>query len=244
MMLNHWCAMFLISGFSFWSTTPQQSRSIPLVVEQTETIGSQLSVRLRNVGSRTIIAWGVRAHVTFADGAVREVAVSRDGYEAAALAVNGLAGGSPVLTAGARYTQTVEPPRLRNSVAAIVAVSAQPILAIFDDDTAVGEESHVSYLFRARALNQRVWQLVERVLTEETERAPDALTALRAAEAALEAVQDNEIRMSSAYFEFRRTLAMGLDPRFKKNPDQLVPQFLKDAGARRAAAEARSERQK
>jgi hypothetical protein len=125
----------------------------------------------------------------------------------------------------------------------IASISAEPVLVVFDDDTASGDPSFVDRVFRKRALNQRVWQLVENAFTGAIARSGDAKAALRLTETELEGVEDPAVRNTAAYREIRRTLTHSLSRRSSETPATVLDTLLKDARSRRQLAETRARRQ-
>jgi hypothetical protein len=72
---------------------------IPLRIEQSRVVNGRAVVELVNIGTRTIVAWGVSAQVKYADGTSRGQETMVDGFEQS---VRKYSNGS-VLPPGGRY---------------------------------------------------------------------------------------------------------------------------------------------
>ena len=142
----------LVAGLA--ASAPAQAQPaplLPLVVDEAtvlpgapgEPVTDRVSVTVRNPGTRTIVAWGVRGQVEFADGKTRPIGLSTDG---AIVTLNQR--GSSVLPPDGRYTITADaasrPTARREDVR---AVTARATFVIFDDDTALGDERSIGFHF-------------------------------------------------------------------------------------------------
>ncbi len=208
-----------------------------LAVDHTEVVRGELAVTVHNIGGRTIMAWGVEGRVRFADGTSRRVRVTTDGYESGARGAKETSSLRP----DGRYTITMHVPS-SGTPSDVAAVTAMPTFMIFDDDSAAGDEEEISLLFRDRAVAQRGWQLLERILDESRIGSLDAASTLRTVQAEWEAIQDDEVRRSLAYMEIRRSLAYGVARPSSADANDFLGRFTTEANARRAAAEAHSRR--
>ena len=127
-------------------------------------------VRVRNQGQRNIVAWGVRATVTDANGATGSTGTGTDQFEY----------GMPqrrdsMLRPNDTYVFRLNVPR---EVVKPVAVTATAEYVVFDDNTGAGDERSVEIVFELRARHAAAWQFIERTLT-------DALNAAETPDAAL-----------------------------------------------------------
>ncbi len=179
----------MLFGFAFIAASlaqlpaasPGQSRELPLVVDRAHLVDDGdssgrsplVSVTIRNIGQRTVVGWGFRAEVRFSDGTSKSSTTTTDGYESLGLEM----WNSVVLAPGATHTSQSWGPGPRRDPW-VVGVSAEPILVIFDDDTARGDESHIEFLFQQRALNHRTWPIVEKALAQASAAATDPLDIL------------------------------------------------------------------
>jgi hypothetical protein len=223
--------------------TYQGTSVIPLIVEGVEILPAdrenrsprQIAVQVRNVGTCTIVAWGLRGRVTFANGVSSAVGTGIDGYESAVRAVPD----DPVLQVGAVYTIRMEIPS--RDVAEPVSATAVPIHAVFDDDTAVGDDRSVDFVFRQRALNARVWQLISQALDNAADGSTDAIAALRMAQAALEAAEEAD-RQSLPCREVQNRIRFALTGLHAAEIQQLFGELRKEARVRSEVAAAHAVR--
>jgi hypothetical protein len=167
-------------------------------------VNGRAAVELVNVGTRTIVAWGVTAQVKYADGTSRGQEVMTDGFEQSVRKYPN----SPVIPPGGRYV-LVFATGVTNLTEA-VTVAAAPTLVVLDDDTAIGDERRLESLFNARALNEQVWQQLQTVLESAATRLADPLSALHDAASSLAAIESADVRRSPAFTEFERKIAFAL----------------------------------
>jgi hypothetical protein len=123
----------------------------------------------------------------------------------------------------------------------VVSASAFATFVIFDDNTAAGDEREIEHYFRQRALNHRAWPVIEQVLEEAMAVTPDPLMALFEFRERLARITDGEVKLSHAYRQLDRNLAMNLKI---TRPDhapflRAVVELVK---ARKAAAERHHQR--
>jgi hypothetical protein len=230
----------------------QSTETLPVIVDRVEVVGCedgacQVLVTVRNTGSRTVIAWGIRTTANLPDGTSVKSTTFTDSYDAAARP----SGVSRILVPNgtSRIRSGLSPAQVSKAVG---TPSSQAIVAVFDDDKAIGDESLVERIFERRLLNQRAWQVIEETLVNARARALDAGQAIQSADAELAAIRDEDIRNSAPYAEIRRSLsgqdssiAKRIDPRSKGTPEeQLLKDLLENVRLRRQIAEARSRRQR
>jgi hypothetical protein len=190
-----------ISSMRIIGQTPGQ---IPLRIEQPRVVNGRVTVELVNVGTRTIVAWGVTAQVKYADGTSRGHEVMTDGFEQSVRQYPN----NPVLPPGGRYVLAFATGVA--NVTDVVTVASAATLVIFDDDTAMGDERRLERLFADRAVNERVLQQLETVLESAVKRSADPLSALHDAASQLAAIESAEVRRSPAFTEFDRKIAFAL----------------------------------
>ncbi len=161
---------------------PNKPDPLPLVVERAEVLSSdpvtarsdRISVSVHNTTDKTIVAWGVRTQVTFADGKTNGGGVSTDGFESRGLERRD----SRVIPPDGRYTIARSSFPTNRTAEDVRAVTARATFVIFDDDTALGDERSISFHFTKRADNQRAWPVIERVFAEAMARTADPREAL------------------------------------------------------------------
>lgn len=231
--------MTLGLGLTASHVWPQPGPSLPLVVERTAVIDRQVSVTVRNIGSRTITAWGVRGRVTYTNGASEVVEMFSDGSiggfrDGPADTARTFASGSTVIGGIGS--------RLRDSV--VSGISISPAAVVFDDGPAVGDEQVIRRVFALRGRERRALHLVDTVLSEEVSQRADAWSAITAAQRRLDEVADDEIRQSVAYRNVRRNLSLAfeLDGENRINLGERLRHIKEDMRTRRAAADRHHER--
>jgi hypothetical protein len=222
----------------------QTTIAAPVVAERVDIVPAdpnglaprQVAVEVRNTGSRTVVAWGVEVRFVLPNGVSRRKGVSIDGYESGARVLRD----DPTLRPQGKYTLMVDIPS--SVTGEPVSASAVVTLVIFDDDTAVGDDKTIAYLFSQRALDRRVWQLVEETIDHAAVGIVDALTVLRLTQEALEAIGSEDIQRSVTFRAVQQRIRVAL----KRTEPSALPQFLSElraeARALRAAAAAHSVR--
>jgi hypothetical protein len=181
----------------------QRTAPLPLRVEQPRVVNGRATVEIVNVGRRPIVAWGVTAHVTYADGTSRGQEVMTDGFEQSVRNYPN----SSVLPPGGRYVLVLPGAA---SLTEALTVTAAPTLVVFDDDTAAGDEMRIERIFAHRAVNQQVWQQLDTLLESAIERSAGPVSALRDAASQLSAIESVDVRRSAAFDEFDRKIASAL----------------------------------
>jgi hypothetical protein len=202
-----------------------------LVVEQAtiDTATGTIAVRVRNEGKRTIVAWGVNTTLTDTNGATRHTAGGIDGYESDVRTVPD----DPVLRPNGVYTITLDaPPRFEP-----VSVTASPAYAIFDDNSAVGEERSIESWFRRRAQNAVAWQFIERTIEDARASATTPVGILQLVDAEIAAAA-REIHDSRPAQEVAIRIRVAL--RSAETAQSLLQSLSVEAGSRRKAAASRS----
>jgi hypothetical protein len=166
----------------------QPAPIIPITVERVHIAETgpesprQVIVGVRNTGSATIEAWGVAGEVRFSNGETRRVGVGTDTYETASLpeSLRSPAEKSGRLPPGASATISATMPTPPPG-ATVVGASGIPTYAVFEDDTAIGDERYIENVFRSRQLSRQVWRIADETLTAafarglDTERTFDAM---------------------------------------------------------------------
>ena len=120
-----------------------------------------LDITLFNPGPKTVHGFFVQSMVTSADGRTSYGGVGSDAY---AFPVRKDGRGGPIIAGARRPVRTS--PYLPGASDEPVSFGARVVAVIFEDDTAVGDERELQYLFERRALNQRTWPLVETIIAE------------------------------------------------------------------------------
>jgi hypothetical protein len=195
----------------------------------------KIVVRVRNQGQHTIVAWAVRASVTDANGVVRGAGGGTDGYEYDVRVLPD----SPVLQPGATYTIRLAGPARFEPV----AVKATPEYAIFDDNSAVGDERSIEMQFAFRARQAAGWQFIERAIEEAPASAIAADDALRLLDAKI-AGAPREIRDSAAGRQVPQRIRLALRPGSAEAARVLLEELRVEAPARHKAAASRSIRRR
>lgn len=182
-------------------------------------------VRVRNEGPRTIVAWGVYARLFDANDVLRETAGGKDGYE---WAIRDLPDNA-VLQPNDSYTIRLPMP----AKFAAVSVKALPTYAIFDDNSAVGDDRAIELRFRYRADQASAWQFIEQVVAQARASAPTADRALQIVAAQLDAAP-SEIHGSFPRQEVSQRITFAL--KSPADAELLLQQLSIEAGTRRKAA--------
>jgi uncharacterized protein (TIGR03435 family) len=226
------------------AANPNKPDPLPLVVERAEVLPidpltrltDRISVSVHNAGDKTIVAWGVRTHVTYADGKTSIGGNMVDGVESRALAQRD----SMVLAPDGRLTINAGSLSNRRPAKDVRTVTARATFVIFDDDTALGNERDIKFFFAKRAANQRAWPVIEKVFADAIARTPDPREALVAADQGLESITDDSIRQSYAYTGIRHNFATNL--RLTRDPAALLQRLVAEIRLRREAADAHFQR--
>lgn len=194
----------------------------------------RIVVRVRNQGTRTIVAWGIRATLTDSNGVAGNAGGGIDGFEYDVRALRD----DPVLRPNYTYTIRLHPSRRGFEP---VSVTASPDYAIFDDNSAVGDERSIEMWFERRAREAAGWQFVERAVEEALASATAADAVLRLVDAKV-AAAPKEIRDSSAGWQVPQRIRIAL--RSPETARSLVEELSVEAGVRGKAAAARSIRRR
>jgi hypothetical protein len=211
-----------------------------LIVEQPKLITTaagfqQLSITVQNVSNFTVVAWGVDAVVQCADGSSAKGRVSTDGYELAARGSSF----SSVLQPNAKYTITMHVPHCIQPTP-IPSATATACVVVFDNDVAIGDETEIAVLFRARAANEKAWGLFKRMVADVASQLGqgDRVAPLREK---WSAVDDPDVRESFAYSQIDRSVLRNLSLQ-KLAPEKFVEQISQEANKGYAISAAHQER--
>lgn len=219
--------------------------SLPLVVDEATVLPGdpedrdrwdQVSVTVRNPGKQTIVAWGVRGQIEFADGKTRPIGLSTDGA-----IVTLSQRGSSVLPPDGRYTILGALPSNRPAKD-VRSVTAEASFVIFDDDTALGDERSIGHHFAVRADNQRVWPVVAGAFLDAMNRWTDPREVIAAADQALAAIDDEAILKSMTYLSVRRVLGTAL--KYPRDYSVFLKSTLEEIRLRGKAADAHAQRRR
>jgi len=218
--------------------TPGQAQI--LIVEQPRIITTaagfqQLSIAVQNVSNFTVVAWGVDAIVPCADGSSAKGRVSTDGYELAARGSSF----SSVLQPNTKYTITMHVPHCKEATP-IPSATATACVVVFDNDVAIGDETEIGVLFRARGANEKTWGLFERIVADVASQPgrDDPIATLREK---WSAVDDPDVRESFAYSQIGRSVLR--NPNLQKlAPDKVVEQISREANKGHAISASHRER--
>jgi len=222
---------------------PPPPSPLQLVVERTELAeplrpsepSRGLNVTLFNPGPKAVHGWSVQTMATFADGHTSYGGTGSDGH---AFPVREDGSGGPIVVGGRRHLRSGYSSRA-GATDAPVSIGARVTAVIFEDDTAVGDEKEIQWLFARRARNQRTWPLVEAIVTAAIAEGGEPRTVLERIALALEAIRDEDFQGTDAWAE-GRTLSMNL--KFTKDPAALLKYFLADIQHKRVATEAHWQR--
>jgi hypothetical protein len=146
--------------------------------------------------------------------------------------------GGPILPGARRIVHTGYPYRPGTSEEP-VSFGARVTAVIFDDDTAIGDEKEIQYLFERRALNQRTWPLVEKVIADAMAAGGEPRSVLEQIASALEAISGESFQRTDAH-AVSRVLSINL--KHTRDPALLLKTFVADVRERRAATEAHWQR--
>ncbi len=218
-----------------------QPQKIPLIVERVEIVPARnglapdVAVTVRNIGTDIIEAWGVAGEARYENGVTKPFGVSADAYEAMSLpeSLRPPANRSKRLPSGGTATITTMvstvPPMQATDAA------AYPTFAVFENDTAVGDEPLIQHTFSQRRLSQRVWRLASETLKSALKQGVDLDQAAASTVAVLEGAGD-DVNRSIAFSIIRRTLS-------SSNPNKLQ-QLQMEIDGRLAAADRHAERRR
>jgi len=226
---------------------PERKETLPLVVEATRILPADAAragipnfeIVVRNIGDRTIVAAGIRTELRFGDDYVHRGGVSSDGGESRDLPQK-----KPLIIApDGRYTfQNQSWPGGRRA-SDMVSAKAEPTFVIFDDDTALGNESDIRHYFKAREDNHRAWPVIDGIFADAVARNPNPHEALVAAQTGIEAITDDVIKGSNAFRWAQSMLSMNL--KFSRPDDTpLLNSMLDEIHVRRLANEQHYRRRK
>ena len=224
------------------SRTQPLPSALQLVVERTalshadrpEEPPRSLIITLFNPGPRTVHGFFVQSMTTSADGRTSYGGVGSDAY---AFPVREEGKGGPLLAGARRTVHTGYP--YRPGTAEPVSFGARVLAVIFEDDTAVGDEREIQYLFERRALNHRTWPLVEKVIDDAMATGGGPQTVLERIASALAAISDDSFQRTDAH-AVSRVLSINL--KHTRDPALLLDTFVADVRERRAATEAHWQR--
>jgi hypothetical protein len=146
-------SLVLVVGGELQATDAFAQSALPLlVISQQQKPAGRVEFTLRNDGPRTVVAWEVRARVTYPDGTVAEPnRLSTDSYVS-------VAGITPIgyhLAPGATVTREFGV-SIRPEVAP-TSVEVYPTGAVFDDKSAVGDPAFAAFVFEERQRDRQAW---------------------------------------------------------------------------------------
>ena len=224
------------------SSTPPPS-PLQLAVERTEFAdpirpgepSRGLNVTLFNPGPKVVHGWSVQTMATFADGQTSYGGGGSDGH---AFPVREDGSGGPIAVGGRRMFRSGYSMRA-GTTGMPVSIGARVTAVIFEDDTAVGDEREIQFLFARRAANQRTWPRVENIVAAAMAEGAEPRAVLERIASALAAITDKEFQATDARAA-GSTLSMNL--KITKDPAALLKQFLADIQQKRAATEAHWQR--
>lgn len=171
---------------------------LPLIVERTmivppdqeQHIGRRIATTVRNNGTKTIVAWGLRGELRLVGQLPRVIGFTVDGYEVQTGCVRGR---GEVLAPDAQFTEMLQFPTDELDVQIEdMRISASAV--VFDDDSAIGDQKDIGFFFDRRATSRREWAVAEKVLTAAMDAHPGATEALDAAERDWNAAVDDAMR--------------------------------------------------
>ena len=231
-------AIFLIALIVLARQAVQPSAVADLVVEDAWIDSSTyepIVIRVRNPGQRIIVAWGVRAAVADSNGVVVSAGGGTDGFEVdvAHLANN------PVLRPNDSYTIRLQ--STRGGFTPVSVQAASVTYAIFDDNSAAGEERSIEMTFERRARDAEAWQFVERAVADAIQQHMVAEDVLRDVDAKISAAS-KDIRNTSAGFQVPQRIRIAL--RAPETARSFVDELSIEAGVRARNAANRSSRKR
>jgi lysophospholipase L1-like esterase len=195
------------------SKTPEAIQGLPLTIEDVrivvpmrEGLPPDVEITVRNTGTRVIEAWGVTGEVRYTNGATRRIGVGTDTYETTSLpeSMRPPAATSKRLPPGGQATITTSTSTV--ALATPIDATAFPTYVVFEDDTAVGDEQMIEFVFSRRRLARRVWRLASEAWTTAAERNLNPDESARSIIAALEDAGE-EVAQSVPLSIVKRTLS-------------------------------------
>ena len=120
-----------------------------------------------------------------------------------------------------------------------VSIGARVTAVIFEDDTALGDEKEIEWLFARRALNHRTWPRVEKIVAAAIAEGGEARAVLDRIASALTAITEEEFQWTDARAAGN---ALSMNLKFHRDPAALLRHFLADMRQKRAATEAHWQR--
>lgn len=232
------CAIVLIASIVLAHQAIQSNAVTDLVVEDAWIEASThepIAIRVRNRGQQVIVAWGVRATVTDLNGVVVTTGGGTDGFEVGVVRL----ANNPVLDPNDSYTIRLSGARVGFSPVSVT--TAFVTYAIFDDNSAVGEERSIEMTFERRARDAAAWQFVERALEEAlaNDAAPEDV--LRLVEKKM-AAAPKDVLNTSAGFQVPQRIRIAL--RDAADATALIETLKTEAGVRAKNAADRSIRRR
>jgi hypothetical protein len=194
-----------------------------------------LTITLFNPGPKVVHGWALQTMTTFGDGYTSHGGTASDGH---AYPVREDGRGGPIPVGGRRLVRSGFSSRA-GTAGLPVSIGARVIAVIFEDDTALGDEREIRWLFARRAANQRTWPRVEKIVAAARADGGDARTVLERIAAAFEGITDEDFQWTAAH-SVGRTLRLNL--KHTKDPAALLKHLLADIREKRAATEAHWQR--
>ncbi len=183
---------------------PSAALAIPLVVERAAVVDGRLHVVLFNPGSVQAVGWGISATVTYVDGSSERLGASCDAYPelVAPKPISRLVG-----PGGRTDIRIGAPAKGPEHVAHVTAVTT---FAIFENDSAIGDEKLIESYFQRRAVDERVWTEVEKVVADAALISVDALSGIEDIQARLMLIKDAAVQQAPSFHSFQREVATAL----------------------------------
>jgi hypothetical protein len=124
----------------------------------------------------------------------------------------------------------------------LVNVTASPTVAVLANNIAVGDEADISLLFKARALDQRTWQLLDAILAESRGAAASAAGVLELVGRRWNELDESDVRTGPTYDEISRYLSQGTVRKRAASKEGFLRQLGEETKGRRSLAEAHASR--
>jgi len=218
-----------------------QTSPLPLVVQRTFATSNPgipgggntvVNVEVFNSGTKSITAWGLWVDLRLQSGETRRVPHFTDVLPATEPA-------KFTIPASGRAAVSVQCPGIDPGTIVSTTVSVSAV--IFDDATAVGDDSSLSWMFGRRSEHLRAWNAISNILTAAKAQHSDPAAVLEEVKADLD-TGDPQLRSSVEYLQARRRVMEGAGITPSRPASVVLDDLVSFVTARRDNQEAHSKR--
>lgn len=185
-----------ISGLAPVSVSTQPVVARALAVERIDVEDGFLVITIRNTADRAITAWAIRGRIDYTDGTSQQPSESSSDGFISGFPLQGQPYAFRAFEPGTTLRRTR---RIRTAGRTVSGGAFAPAAVVFDDGTAVGDETILARIFDYRARERRALQVLDALVNAGALTSMDPWLTAITLQRQLEAIEDTEIRQSLSY---------------------------------------------